>query len=155
VSRRGGGLGAYFPDWMNEMFFGRPKAKRMSLEDALSSAKKGRQQLVDVILPKSFVLKRALSNPPRARRNWRNPRVVTQLRESTVNLPNTVWLNEWTYNQGSLRLAGEVDGSAADLVLTLSEKVRGWSPALSGAVSSTPDGNQRFELAIAVERGGQ
>ena len=46
----------------------------------------------------------------------------------------------------------EIDGSAADLVLLISEKTSRWSPGLAGAVSRTPDGKERFEIDIAIGR---
>ena len=82
----------------------------------------------------------------------RNPRVVTQLRESTVVLPDNAWLNEWRYFRGQLRLSGEIEGSAAELVLLISEKSARWAPALAGAVSRTPEGKERFDIDIAMGR---
>lgn len=83
----------------------------------------------------------------------RDPRAITLLRDTTVHLPDTVWLNEWNYTRGDLRLVGEINGSAADLVLDLSQTARDWSPALTGAVSRTPDGNERFDMAVTTARG--
>lgn len=77
-------------------------------------------------------------------------RVVSLLRDTTVNLPDDAWLGEWRYGPNGLKLIGETSGSAADLVLHLSQNVKGWTPALSGAVSRSPNGAERFNIDVSL-----
>lgn len=76
------------------------------------------------------------------------PRLSVTLRDLTVALPDEVWLSDVTWSATSVVLTGETRRSAADLVLSLGD-LRGYrNPRMSGAVSRSIDGGERFEIAL-------
>jgi general secretion pathway protein L len=78
----------------------------------------------------------------------RRPRLIEVLRELTVALPDEIWLVEVNYRPGVVAVTGEIDGSAADLVLSLADASAFTNPRLNGPVALTAQGGERFELAI-------
>lgn len=84
----------------------------------------------------------------------RRPRFVDTLRHITVAMPDDVWVSDLTFQQERITLSGETSSSAAGLVLELSESNLQYAPALSGAVSRTNEGQERFSLTLTPENGG-
>ncbi|MCW3783544.1 PilN domain-containing protein [Defluviimonas salinarum] len=76
------------------------------------------------------------------------PKLVNTLRDMTVALPDTVWLSDLSFRPERLVLTGSAADSAADLVLTLTGRAGLSNPRLTGPVSRTPDGSERFEIAV-------
>lgn len=76
--------------------------------------------------------------------------LVHALREATVAMPDQVWVNDLTYRPPQLQLNGSVSGSAAELVLSLSEGTRLRNPRLNGAVSRGQDLRERFDLIAEI-----
>ena len=73
------------------------------------------------------------------------------LREMTVILPDTVWLETMVFQAGTLVINGEAAGSAPELVLALSKNTHFRNPRLTGAVSSTSSGAERFEITMEAD----
>ncbi|MHA6268365.1 PilN domain-containing protein [Aliiroseovarius sp. CAU 1755] len=80
----------------------------------------------------------------------RHPRLVEILRNLTVALPDDVWLSDVVLRNGQLVVSGETSGSAADLVLALAKSRELNDPKLSGPVSRTAAGSERFQIALRV-----
>ncbi len=78
----------------------------------------------------------------------RRPRLAEALRELTVALPDEAWVSEFTFSGERVVLAGQISGSAADLVLALAKSRAFSDPRLTGPVSRTADGNERFEMSL-------
>ncbi|WP_185960994.1 PilN domain-containing protein [Aliiroseovarius halocynthiae] len=78
-------------------------------------------------------------------------RMVEILRALTVTLPDEVWLSDVVLRQGQLVISGETSGSATDLVLNLAKTPIFIGPRLSGPVSRTSNGGERFQIAMTVE----
>jgi len=77
------------------------------------------------------------------------PRAVDALRQMTVALPDTVWLSDFLFTPSQITVNGETSQSAAELVLDLTENNRTrLLPALSGPVSRTAQGNERFGMTF-------
>lgn len=70
------------------------------------------------------------------------------LRELTVALPDTVWLETLSFSADGLVFGGETQHSAPELVLELSKNGRFRNPRLTGPVSKTATGAERFELTL-------
>lgn len=77
------------------------------------------------------------------------PLMSQMLRELTVSAPDTAWISEFTFRNDTIALAGETSESAAALVLLLSEAKAFSDPRLSGPVSRTVEGKERFELTLS------
>lgn len=80
------------------------------------------------------------------------PHLSQNLRELTIAIPDETWLSELSYSQASLVLSGETSGSAAELVLSLAEVRSFGNPRLSGPVSRSAEGGERFEVVIDHRR---
>ncbi|MCU0910460.1 MAG: PilN domain-containing protein [Rhodobacteraceae bacterium] len=80
----------------------------------------------------------------------RRPRAVEALRELTVAIPDAAWVGELAFSADRVVIAGEVAGSAADLALALAESRGFQDPRLTGPVSRTADGSERFELSVSL-----
>lgn len=80
------------------------------------------------------------------------PHLSQNLRELTIAVPDETWLSELSYSQASLVLSGETTGSAAELVLSLAEVRSFGNPRLSGPVSRSAEGGERFEIVIDHRR---
>lgn len=78
----------------------------------------------------------------------RRPRVVDTLRQVTVALPDEVWVFEMTITKDRVTTSGETSQSAADLILALTNDNVGYTPALTGPVSRTAEGKERFILTL-------
>ena len=83
----------------------------------------------------------------------RQPRLVTALRQLTVALPDDVWVSDLIFTQEQITLNGETAGSASDLVLQLTNGRLGYTPGLSGPVSRTSEGKERFTMTFSLDRG--
>ncbi|SMX26033.1 hypothetical protein TRP8649_00105 [Pelagimonas phthalicica] len=83
----------------------------------------------------------------------KRPLLVDNLRHVTVSLPDEVWISSLQFQPERIILNGESSGSAAQLVLDLGER-RGLSnPRLSGPVSKTPSGAERFQITLDLGAG--
>jgi len=102
--------------------------------DTLRAAEQERAQLIDLMLNR--------------------PLLSETLREATVALPDDTWISAISYHPDRLSLSGETDGVAAELVLSLTEEGRLGNPQLSGPVSRTASGGERFDLLIELGKGG-
>lgn len=80
----------------------------------------------------------------------RHPRLVEILRSLTIVLPDEVWLSDIVLRNGQVIVSGETSGSAADLVLVLAKNRELEDPKLSGPVSRTATGSERFQIALRV-----
>ena len=80
------------------------------------------------------------------------PQLSQNLRELTIAVPDETWLSELSFSQASLVLSGETTGSAAELVLSLAEVRSFGNPRLSGPVSRSAEGGERFEVVIDHRR---
>ena len=80
----------------------------------------------------------------------RQPVLSETLRELTIALPDAVWLESLTFTKGRLVFSGETQQSAPQLVLDLAENVRFQTPRLTGAVSNTQSGAERFEITLEL-----
>ena len=78
----------------------------------------------------------------------RRPRAVDTLRQVTVVLPDEVWAFEMTITKDRVAISGETSQSAAALVLALTEADVGYTPSLTGPVSRTAGGKERFLLTL-------
>ncbi|WP_322892196.1 MULTISPECIES: PilN domain-containing protein [unclassified Yoonia] len=78
----------------------------------------------------------------------RRDRVVDALRQLSVALPDHVWASDMSIASGEITLSGETSQSAADLVLALTEANLSYVPALTGPVSRTAEGKERFGLVF-------
>ncbi|MEO8531637.1 MAG: PilN domain-containing protein [Deltaproteobacteria bacterium] len=76
------------------------------------------------------------------------PRLSNVLRDLTVALPDTVWISDFVFSPIAVVVTGEIAGSAADLVLALSENRQFGNPRLTGPVSQTQEGRERFDLTV-------
>jgi Tfp pilus assembly protein PilN len=76
------------------------------------------------------------------------------LRELTVALPDTVWLTDVSIQNGRIIVRGSTSGSAAELVLSLTEDRRFISPRLTGPVSQTADRRERFDMTFDFRKTG-
>lgn len=84
----------------------------------------------------------------------RRPRFVDTLRQITVAMPDDVWISDLTFQHDRITLSGETSSSAAGLVLKLGESNLQYAPALSGTVSRTNEGQERFNLTLTPRNGG-
>ena len=80
------------------------------------------------------------------------PRLIDGLRALTVALPDGVWISDLKFTPTEFVITGETSGSAADLVLQLTESNLDLVPSLQGAVSRTNIGSERFSLKFSQPR---
>ncbi|KNG93790.1 hypothetical protein ATO11_11490 [Pseudaestuariivita atlantica] len=76
------------------------------------------------------------------------PILVDTLRAVTDALPDEAWIDTLTYQPDRAVLTGETGGTAADLVLRLNARDRFDNTRLSGAVSRTSEGAERFQISL-------
>lgn len=76
----------------------------------------------------------------------KNPRLSEGLRKITVALPDEVWISDMSFSPSEIIVSGETSGSAADLVLQLTQARLDFAPSLAGAVSRTSNGDERFSM---------
>ncbi|MFZ5963017.1 PilN domain-containing protein [Thalassococcus sp. BH17M4-6] len=81
----------------------------------------------------------------------RRAALIDTLRDLTVALPDEVWIETVTYSPKRTTINGQIDGSAADLVLALGKRPVFRNPRLSGPVSKTPADGERFEITVDLE----
>ena len=77
--------------------------------------------------------------------------VSSILRDLTVLMPDDVWLTDISIQNGRVVIRGSTAGSAAELVLSLTEDQRFLSPRLTGPVSQTADGRERFDMTLGLK----
>jgi hypothetical protein len=136
--------------WLNPALQARSERAKLEIEIAAQTAELiDLRQLLDVARSEDLQRTEFLDGISK------RMRTSTLLRETTVFLPDSTWLSEWRQTGNQLRLSGETDSSAASLVLRLSEKAKGWTPALSGAVSRTASGAEKFTLDVVVSERSQ
>lgn len=82
----------------------------------------------------------------------RRQHLATALRELTVALEDGVWLADLSYTRSGLTLSGETANSAAALLIGLTESRTFENPRLSGSVSRSGTGHERFEIAVDFRR---
>ena len=75
-------------------------------------------------------------------------RLMEALSDLTEAMPDSVWVSDLTFTPERLVLAGNTSGSAASVVLLLSEITVFADPRISGPVTRTATGEERFELTI-------
>jgi len=85
---------------------------------------------------------------------FHRPLLSHGLRELTVALPDTVWVETLEYRPDLLKLNGEASGSAAELVLDLAKNRYFSNPRLAGPVSRTGAGAERFGMLLDLRGGG-
>jgi len=78
------------------------------------------------------------------------PRLSVVLRNLTVALPDTVWSDNLVFSSDRVVFTGTTETSAAELVLQLSRSRQFENPRLSGPVSRTSNGGERFEIAAEL-----
>lgn len=79
---------------------------------------------------------------------YNRPRLSNVLRNLTVVLPDNVWVNNLNFAPARLVVSGKISGSAAELVLALSQRNEFNNPRLSGPVARARNGAERFELTL-------
>lgn len=131
--------------WIAPSFQARATARDLSAElVALQSETISLRQQLDQVAAQNELRAQFLANVTT------QTKTVSLLRDTTVYLPDAAWLSEWRYGPSGLKLIGETSDSAAELVLQIGQKARGWSPALSGAVSRSPNGAERFSIDVSL-----
>jgi len=85
----------------------------------------------------------------------RRTRAVDALRQLTIALPDAVWLSDLVFAPNQITINGETADSAADLVLELTRSNLAYVPALTGSVSRTSEGNERFGIVFTAQEVGQ
>ena len=85
----------------------------------------------------------------------RRTRVVDAIRQLTVALPDSVWISDLLFTSNRITLNGETAQSAADLVLELTDSNLAYVPALTGPVSRTSEGKERFGIVFSATGAGQ
>lgn len=81
----------------------------------------------------------------------RRQTLASILREVTVALPDEVWATDVVVERGRVSIRGSTSGSAAELVLDLTKDLKFLSPRLTGPVSQTGNGRERFELTFDLK----
>ncbi|MDA8747766.1 PilN domain-containing protein [Litoreibacter sp.] len=80
--------------------------------------------------------------------------ISSLLRDLTVILPDTVWLTDISIQTGRVIIRGSISGSAAELVLSLTRDGQFIAPRLTGPVSQTADGRERFDMTLDFKESG-
>ena len=75
--------------------------------------------------------------------------LLETLRAVTVALPDDTWLSDLSLDGAGVAIAGETSGSAAELLLSLKRGGALGSARLSGPVSRTASGAERFTMEAA------
>ncbi|RLJ60740.1 hypothetical protein BCF46_0945 [Litoreibacter meonggei] len=104
-------------------------ALRSSVEKLRGSASE-RDELVDYIINRKTALNR--------------------LREITVLLPDNTWISDLRIQKEQVALRGTTSGSAAQLLLDILETNQFASALLTGPISQTPDGRERFDMMLGT-----
>lgn len=74
------------------------------------------------------------------------------LRELTLRIPDNAWVSDLEISGSTLRFNGLIDGSAADLSISLADSKVFTNPRLTGPVSSAPgSGQERFGISVDLE----
>ena len=73
---------------------------------------------------------------------------LDDLKAMTELLPDNVWVGDIKFSQATIASTGQVDGSAASLILDLAQRTDAFTPRLDGAVSRTANGEERFNLTL-------
>lgn len=76
------------------------------------------------------------------------PLLLDTVRELTVSLEDDVWVSTLTFNTSHVVVVGEAGRSAAETVLSLGKRSGFGNPRLSGPVSRTARGAERFEITL-------
>lgn len=76
------------------------------------------------------------------------PLLLDTVRELTVSLEDNVWVSTLTFNTSHVVITGEAGNSAAETVLSLGKRSGFGNPRLSGPVSRTARGAERFEITL-------
>jgi general secretion pathway protein L len=79
---------------------------------------------------------------------YHRPRLSNVLRNLTVALPDNIWVTDLNFSPTRIIVSGEIEGSAAELVLALAKRNEFSNPRLSGPVARTGNGAERFELTL-------
>jgi general secretion pathway protein L len=74
--------------------------------------------------------------------------LATTLRELTVALDDNAWLTDLSFSRTGVTFSGETATSAADLLIGLADSRSFENPRLSGPVSRSSTGSERFEIAL-------
>lgn len=74
--------------------------------------------------------------------------LATTLRELTVALDDDAWLTDLSFSRTGVTFSGETATSAADLLIGLADSRSFENPRLSGPVSRSNVGSERFEIAL-------
>jgi len=78
------------------------------------------------------------------------PKLSGVLRDLTVALPDTTWSDNMVFTSERVVFSGTTEASAAELVLGLARSKQFENPRLSGPVSRTSTGGERFEIAAEL-----
>lgn len=70
------------------------------------------------------------------------------LKEVTIALPDAVWLESFVFTTNQVVIIGETKQSAPELVLELSKESGFSNPRLTGPVSKSSAGAERFEITL-------
>lgn len=76
------------------------------------------------------------------------PLFLETLRAVTVALPDEVWITDLLFQRDKIVLRGSSRASAAQLVLDLTQTPEFGNPRLTGPVSQTSDGQERFDITL-------
>ncbi|MDA7966146.1 PilN domain-containing protein [Ruegeria sp.] len=76
------------------------------------------------------------------------PLLLDTVRELTVSLEDDIWVSTLTFTTSRVVLTGEAGKSAAETVLSLGKRSGFGNPRLSGPVSRTARGSERFEITL-------
>ncbi|WP_159086868.1 PilN domain-containing protein [Loktanella sp. Alg231-35] len=79
---------------------------------------------------------------------FERPKLVDALHQMTVALPDHVWVSDVEFVAEQILINGETSQSAAALVLELTDAGLPFEPALSGSVSRTAEGKERFGIVF-------
>ncbi|MCU0826007.1 MAG: PilN domain-containing protein [Tabrizicola sp.] len=74
--------------------------------------------------------------------------LAATLRELTVALDDDAWLTDLSFSRTGVTFSGETATSAADLLIGLADSRSFENPRLSGPVSRSGTGSERFEIAL-------
>ncbi|WP_208353079.1 PilN domain-containing protein [Pseudaestuariivita rosea] len=96
--------------------------------EALRQAEQDRTALVDTVINKTVF--------------------AETLREMTIALPDDVWISDLSFQPNRIVVNGNSDSSAAELVLRVANNRLFENPRLTGPVSRTTSGQERFEMTL-------
>ena len=81
----------------------------------------------------------------------RHQTISSVLRDLTILMPDEVWLTDISIQRGRMLVRGSTAASAAELVLNLTRDQRFIAPRLTGPISQTADGRERFDLTLDLK----